>query len=321
MTLYGNSSVQSLIKTLASSGRFGHAYLFCGADGLGKKTFARFFAKAILCRGEPKPCGVCSACRKIEDNTHPDVRLWEEETKSGMLSVGFVRDLRRDCAILPNESAYKIYLIPHIERMNDSAFNALLKTLEEPPRHVIFLLTAPNPEELAETVLSRVVPLRLSPLSSAEMDAFLTERFPKLSPKERQSAALFAEGNPGLAVSYLSDKTFLLNQERVEQFCKAVQKRSDYELLKLFATFERDKKALDSFLEQTLAMLRLALRKRAGAEGCSLPAVDALSSLSEKQMLQLTQFLAESREGLSANTNFQLTLLYLTAEICRRIQG
>ena len=137
---------------------------------MGKKTFARWFAKLILCKGETKPCGVCSACRKITAGTHPDVQIWEEETKSGMLSVGFVRDLRRDCAILPNESDYKIYIIPHMERMNDSAFNALLKTLEEPPKHVVFLLTAPNPDELADTVRSRVVPIQLYPLTDAQME-------------------------------------------------------------------------------------------------------------------------------------------------------
>ena len=287
---------------------------------MGKKTFARWFAKLILCKGETKPCGVCSACRKITAGTHPDVQIWEEETKSGMLSVGFVRDLRRDCAILPNESDYKIYIIPHMERMNDSAFNALLKTLEEPPKHVVFLLTAPNPDELADTVRSRVVPIQLYPLTDAQMEAFLTERFPDLSNEQREGALLFANGNPGLAVRFLSDPIFSENQKRVEDFCKAVNAKSDYALLKLFSSFERDKKAVSAFLEQTLEALRLSLRARAGVQ-TKLPPSLVLDRLTQKQLLELISFLEESRQLFATNANFQLMLCYLAAEISRRVQA
>lgn len=317
-SLYGNNQVRTLCKTLVQGGRFGHAYLFCGADGLGKKTFAKEFAKSILCRGEPKPCGVCTACRKVEAMTHPDVVLCEENLKSGY-SVDYVRELCADCAILPNESDYKIYLIPHVEHMNANAFNAFLKTLEEPPRHTLFLLTAAHPEALAETVRSRVVPIWLSPLSKEELCALLAERFPEQPAEKRALAAELADGNGGEAIALLQNNEFEAEQARLLSFCEALGAGNDYQLLLLFSKFERSKAAVSDFLRQVIASLRLALRVRCGVSASQSRAVQALARLSERQMLALIACLEQSRELLQTNTNLQLTLSYFTAELCRLI--
>jgi DNA polymerase-3 subunit gamma/tau len=144
-------------KTLQNSirnGRISHAYIFAGPRGVGKTTSARIFAKSLNCINgpTPEPCGVCENCIEIRDGRSFDVIEIDGASNN---SVDDIRDLREKVSFAPAKSRYKIYIIDEVHMLSTSAFNALLKTLEEPPAHVVFIMATTELHKLPETILSR----------------------------------------------------------------------------------------------------------------------------------------------------------------------
>lgn len=123
-----------------SSGVLSHAYIVEGEEGFGKTFFAFFSAAAILCSGNNKPCGVCSSCKKIGQNSHPDLIVIAPDREGGIITVGMVREIKRSIYLLPNESDKKVYIIKDGHKMNIQAQNALLKFFEEPPPSAVFFI-------------------------------------------------------------------------------------------------------------------------------------------------------------------------------------
>jgi DNA polymerase-3 subunit delta' len=149
----GNAQAKKLLAADIDAGRFPHALLIEGEAGSGRRTLARILARAAVCRSSAeRPCGMCDACRKSE---HPDITLYGDE--GSILSVDTIRSLRQEAYVLPNESAYRVMLLAGAQSMTPQAQNALLKILEEPPRHVLFILTCENRTQLLETIRSRCV--------------------------------------------------------------------------------------------------------------------------------------------------------------------
>ncbi len=165
-----------IVKTLQKSielGKIAHAYLFSGPRGTGKTTMARLFAKALNCQqGIGKQCGECEDCRLIAEGTHPDVLEIDAASNNG---VDQVRDLIEQVNYSPIKGRYKVYIIDEVHMMTDSAFNALLKTLEEPPENVVFILCTTEPHQVLPTILSRCQRYDFHPLSEEEMKEKLTE--------------------------------------------------------------------------------------------------------------------------------------------------
>lgn len=319
---YGNETATRMLASLTEGGHLGHAYLFYGADGLGKKTLATQFAMRILCGGEVKPCLSCPACIKMQHGTHPDFKIIDEVTKSGAMTVDTVRSLRFDCAVKPNEADYKIYLLPNIERMTEGAFNAFLKTLEEPPRHVVFLLTAAGTELLAPTILSRVTPVPLYPLDEQTVFEALAADFSKTEERLRRQAALLSEGNLGVARAILSDAGFADREAKVQAFCDTVALRQEYALLRWLVQFDRDKAALQEVLERVLWAVRGALLCRVDSSRTPKAEEEKLTQRwSSTQLMDLLAYLEEMRQRLAGNGNYNLTLFALAAGIGRRMNG
>ncbi len=151
--------LQALINAL-DSGRLHHAYLFTGTRGVGKTTIARILAKALNCEEgvTSKPCGACSACREIDEGRFVDLIEVDAASKT---KVDDTRDLLDNVQYAPARGRYKVYLIDEVHMLSKSSFNALLKTLEEPPPHVKFLLATTDPHKLPVTVLSRCLQFNL----------------------------------------------------------------------------------------------------------------------------------------------------------------
>lgn len=142
------------IKNTVTSGRIAHAYLFCGTRGTGKTTMAKIFARAINCLN-PKdgdPCNECEICKGILSDSVLDVVEIDAASNN---SVDNVREIRDEVVYAPSQSKYKVYIIDEVHMLSSGAFNALLKTLEEPPKHVIFILATTDPHKLPATILSR----------------------------------------------------------------------------------------------------------------------------------------------------------------------
>ena len=179
--LLGNERLKENLTGSLSRGRISHFYLISGPEGSGKRTLARLLAAAILCQGEGKPCGTCLPCRKVMEDNHPDfITVVDPEHKN--VAVKLVRQIRDDVFIRPNESDYKIYLFP--QELGIEGQNALLKILEEPPKHGVFILLADTPEKLLPTVRSRCTELNLTGLSPEVLERQLGRDFPNASPED-----------------------------------------------------------------------------------------------------------------------------------------
>ncbi len=155
--------LQALVNAL-ESGRLHHAYLFAGTRGVGKTTIARILAKALNCETgvTAEPCGKCSACREIDEGRFVDLIEVDAASKT---KVDDTRDLLDNVQYAPARGRYKVYLIDEVHMLSKHSFNALLKTLEEPPPHVIFLLATTDPQKLPVTVLSRCLQFNLTRLT------------------------------------------------------------------------------------------------------------------------------------------------------------
>ena len=171
--LVGQPHVARALRNAVREGRVAHAYLFAGPRGTGKTTTARLLAKALNCdRGPtPEPDGVCDSCRRIAQGSALDVIELDAASKT---SVDDIRELRERVQTAPAAARYKVYIVDEVHMLSTSAFNAFLKTLEEPPSHVIFILCTTEPHKLPATVLSRCQRYDFRRLSAADLMALVT---------------------------------------------------------------------------------------------------------------------------------------------------
>jgi DNA polymerase III subunit gamma/tau len=170
--LIGQEHVRRALMNALSSGRVHHAFLFTGTRGVGKTTIARILAKCLNCEGgvTPEPCGVCASCLEIDAGRFPDLI---EVDAASRTKVDDTRELLDNVQYSPARGRYKVYLVDEVHMLSTHSFNALLKTLEEPPPHVKFLLATTDPQKLPVTVLSRCLQFNLKRLPAAEIAAHL----------------------------------------------------------------------------------------------------------------------------------------------------
>lgn len=148
---------EHIVKTLTNqikAGRIGHAYLFCGTRGTGKTSTAKIFAKAVNCETpiEGSPCNHCAICENLANNQSMNIIEIDAASNNG---VDNIREIREEVRYTPTEGKYKVYIVDEVHMLSQGAFNALLKTLEEPPNHVIFILATTEPNKIPATILSR----------------------------------------------------------------------------------------------------------------------------------------------------------------------
>lgn len=205
-----------ILKNQISTGRIGHAYLFCGPRGTGKTTVARIFARAINCENpvDGSPCGKCKTCKALSEPGNLDISEIDAASNNG---VDEMRELREKVQYPPVAGRYKVYVIDEVHMLTDSAFNALLKTLEEPPAHAVFIMATTEPHKIPATILSRCMRFDFKLLPLEDLENHLREILKKIGKEyDEEAVAAIARAGAGsdrdmlsiadMCVSYSSGK-------------------------------------------------------------------------------------------------------------------
>ncbi len=211
----GQEHITSVLQYEAQTGAFSHAYLFCGSRGTGKTTCAKILAKVVNCEHPVNgdPCGVCAACQAIDSGAATDVLEMDAASNNG---VDNIRDIRDEVVYSPSALKYRVYIIDEVHMLSISAFNALLKTLEEPPEHVVFILATTELQKLPATIISRCQRFDFRRISTDALVARLSyiagEEGIELDPDAARMLAKLAQGGMRDAISLL-------------ELCSGVQKK------------------------------------------------------------------------------------------------
>lgn len=240
--ILGHDWAVQLLRGHISQNRLKHAYLITGPRGIGRRTLALRFSQALNCPESIElglPCQRCKTCIQIEHGTYPDLAVVLPDEPGSPIKVDQIRDLQRSLALAPYAAKFRIALLPQFELSTESAANALLKTLEEPPTQVMMLLTSETTDTLLPTIVSRCEIIRLRPVPLKKVERGLIEMW-DLPQKQAALLAQLSGGRPGIAHAFHHDSNLLLHRQsfleehfrvlksdRVERFAFAEQLSKD----------------------------------------------------------------------------------------------
>ncbi len=337
----GNEAAVALLNGAISSQRVSHAYLFTGPDQVGKRTLAFDFARALNCKQlddnvSEVPCGNCSACDRIARRLFADVQLVSVSTQTSkdtnaqaaqrrvMIGIDLIIDIQADAMLEPYEGRVKIFIIEDAHRMSIEASNALLKTLEEPPRTVHLILTAPSAALLPQTIVSRCHIVRMRPVPTEVIESALQERFDNL-PDASKTLAKKSMGAPGWAIAALNDQSLLdaRNQSafRIINLLRSdMPDRFDYSA-EMARGFRNNRNAAIGELDRWLEILRdVAILKNDMSEYLVFEEraddLEALAdAMSDDDLSCAATAVIKARDGLMVNASPQLAFDVMMLEI------
>ena len=308
----GNTPLVEQLRRSAASGRSSHAYLFLGGAGAGKRLIANTFAKALQCEGEKRPCDSCKSCHAFNHGNHPDVIYFQPLKNGKTYTIEDVREqLLETVDLKPFQYEKKIYIIEKADTLNIQSQNALLKTLEEPPAHAVFLLLAERAEAFLPTILSRVVVMKIRPLS-AETIADYHMQAGHLA-EESHILSAYAQGRIGQALELVEDEGFREMRQDILGKLEALPSMSEgdaYLLAKDFEVYKNDLRFLD-IMELWYRDLLTAKSLREEGYLIQRDKKDAIFRAAKEPAALLAKKAAAVRTArmrLAQNANFRLTM-------------
>ena len=242
------TELKKQLSAAAAEGLLSHAVLIEGEPGVGKRELARWLCKALLCKSHNPPCGHCSVCKKIDGGNHPDVEIYDGSGAARSFHIESVREIKDSLWLAPNESDVKIYVLLEIQNMTAEAQNALLKSLEEPPEHVRFIMTCQNAGMLLDTIISRCTLYKLEPFSDGECALRLKNLLPELSAEDAELLAMAYAGNLGRAQAAFEEGKLPLAQ-LAKKTPELIRTAKNYDLAAEIASAAGDRAALGEYIE------------------------------------------------------------------------
>ena len=317
---YGNEAARVQLSGAFDSGREPHAILIDGPAGSGKKTLARLIAQAFVCEGTgERPCGECRQCRNARAGVHPDIRMDSAAGGARSFSVDTVRRIRLDAFVAPNDAAVKVYILDGVHNMTESAQNALLKILEEPPAHVRFILTCDGRSRVLETVQSRCTGITLGPVPEEQVTVVLLQRDPTLDRDQAVRAAQLSGGYIGRAAEGLAQGSFSAAVALADDFTKALCGSSPFAFLRLSGTLEKDSELFRACLELLPLLFRDAIASRAGVSGrlsgCGEAADRLRGAFTPRQLAAGVDICLNARAAADRYANQRLLLTWFFARL------
>jgi DNA polymerase-3 subunit gamma/tau len=335
--MVGQDFVVATLKNSIQQGRIAHAYLFAGPRGVGKTSAARILAKALNCEKGPTgtPCGTCAACREIAQGNSLDVL---EIDGASNTSVNDVRQIKDEVLFAPNSSRYKIYIIDEVHMLSNSAFNALLKTIEEPPPYIVFVFATTEVHKVPATIRSRCQQFNFRLIGPEQIKARLQEVVQELK-LPAEEAALFwmareATGSlrdaytlldqvisfspEGIRLEIIRAKLGLVGIERINGLGIFISQRDKKKLLEAAAELLESGVAVEQLAGDLLDYFRNLLLIKNGIRRESLLSFavgefspEVVENFSAAQMEKALELLLELHRGLkfSANPRFDLELV------------
>ncbi len=305
--IVGHERIVGILRRTLEARRVAHAYLFVGPEGCGKRTTALALIEAAFCNGIDG-CGSCPTCRRVSALQHPDLHLLEPD--GAFIKIDQVRQLQRELSLRPYEADFKACIIESADRFHQSAGNALLKTLEEPPGSALMILLTSNPEAVLPTIRSRCQTVNFQHLSEEAIVQLLGGQ--GTDPVAARLAACLAGGSPGRAMELCSEEALSGRHEIIELLFSLSLK----DIGTIFNTSERlasEKEGLPEILDLLTTFLRDMLFLRVGSsELVNRDLIDLIERETKryppKQLMELIDSVKSARLALQRNVNARLAM-------------
>lgn len=340
--LVGQEHVVTAISNALDNNRLHHAYLFTGTRGVGKTTIARIFSKSLNCEQglSAKPCGQCSTCKEIENGNFIDLLEIDAASRT---KVEDTRELLDNVQYKPSRGRYKVYLIDEVHMLSKHSFNALLKTLEEPPPHVKFLLATTDPQKLPVTILSRCLQFNLKALSrtqiSQQLDFILGEeniqcdkealsqlaRAAQGSMRDALSLTdqAIAQGNGVVGLQIVTDMLGLMDKNQVLKLVHAVIQKNSVKVMQQVELMSNQAPDYALVLAEIMSLLHQIALTQFVPDACKLETISARAifqlakSVPAAQIQLLYQIALTGKKDMphaaDARTGLEMTLLRMLA--------
>lgn len=311
--LIGNDDIKNTLGSAIKNGVFSHAYIIEGDKGTGKHTIARLASSAIMCQsGGDLPCGKCDFCRKILNDNCADVRFFDA------FKVDDVRKIKETLYESSTECPYKVYIFNDAHKMNIKAQNALLISLEEPPKNVVFFLLCQDASYLLETIRSRAQLLRTKPLSNGVIFKYIRDNMlSSLSDESLNEIIVSSRGSLGYVLDMLDEKKaeeLLSSREKISSFAEALLSNDISSYTKITSLFSMQRDALKELLSSALIAVRdmAVIKKDKNATLCFYASrenvVKVASKHSLKKILGIYDAIEKGLYDFGSNSNVPNTL-------------